>query len=51
MPGLAMTYAYNYAMKVVKKAAFDGDTVDAKVLHVASSGLKAAATWKRVEVL
>ena len=58
MPSLAVVYAYNFAMKDLKDASFgpEGTTaktiaVDAKHLHVASSGLKAAATWRRVQIL
>ena len=36
---------------LLQEAAFDSPRPDAKEVHVLSSGLKAAATWTRVEVL
>ncbi|WIA40748.1 hypothetical protein OEZ86_004431 [Tetradesmus obliquus] len=51
LPGLATTYALQLGMKQLKVAAFDAAKPDAKLVHVLSSGLKAAATWSRVEVL
>eukprot|EP00882_Tetradesmus_deserticola_P012097 GHRQ01012816.1.p1 GENE.GHRQ01012816.1~~GHRQ01012816.1.p1 ORF type:complete len:645 (+),score=319.12 GHRQ01012816.1:546-2480(+) len=51
LPGLAVTYALQLGMKQLKVAAFDSPRPDPKLVHVLSSGLKAAATWSRVEVL
>jgi hypothetical protein len=38
-------------VNAVQVAAFDTPKPDAKLVHVLSSGLKAAATWSRVDVL
>eukprot|EP00879_Flechtneria_rotunda_P009942 GHRR01010397.1.p1 GENE.GHRR01010397.1~~GHRR01010397.1.p1 ORF type:complete len:600 (+),score=211.63 GHRR01010397.1:456-2255(+) len=51
LPGLAVTYALQLGMKQLKAAAFDTPKPDPKLVHVLSSGLKAAATWSRVEIL
>lgn len=58
MPSLAVVYAYNFAMKDLKDASFGPEgtasntiAVDPKHLHVSSSGLKAAASWRRVQIL
>jgi len=50
LPGLASAYALHLGMKHLKELAFD-QRGNAKAVHVLSSGLKAAATWTRVEVL
>lgn len=50
LPGLAATYALHLGLKQLKNIAFAAKP-DAKQVHVLSSGLKAAATWTRVEVL
>lgn len=55
-PGLATTYALQFAVNDLKNAALgsaDGRTppADSKTVHLLSSGLKAASTWTRVEVL
>ncbi|KAF6252133.1 acyl-CoA dehydrogenase/oxidase [Scenedesmus sp. NREL 46B-D3] len=53
LPGLAVTYALQLGMKQLKvgPAPTAQPPPDAKLVHVLSSGLKAAATWSRVEVL
>jgi acyl-CoA oxidase len=63
LPCVASTYALHLGMGALKKIAFgpasaDGNdaatpphTPDQKLVHVLSSGLKAAATWQRVESL
>eukprot|EP00878_Enallax_costatus_P012127 GHUV01012661.1.p1 GENE.GHUV01012661.1~~GHUV01012661.1.p1 ORF type:complete len:588 (+),score=146.06 GHUV01012661.1:142-1905(+) len=51
LPGLAVTYAMQLGMKRLKVAAFDTPKPDGKFVHVLSAGLKAAATWSRVEIL
>jgi hypothetical protein len=50
MPGLASTYAHHLAMGALKDVFCAKRPEDAKLIHVLSSGLKAAATWSRVEV-
>jgi hypothetical protein len=50
MPGLASTYAHHLAMGHLKDVFCAKRPEDGKVIHVLSSGLKAAATWTRVEV-
>lgn len=60
MPALATTYAMHLAMNACKQLAMNGSHGDddpkdsqrnAKRVHVLSSGLKAAATWHRVQIL
>jgi acyl-CoA oxidase len=50
MPALAATYAHHLAMAGLKDVFCARRPQDAKLVHVMSSGLKAAATWSRVEV-
>jgi alkylation response protein AidB-like acyl-CoA dehydrogenase len=50
MPGLASTYAHHLAMANLKDLFCAKRPEDAKIIHVLSSGLKAASTWSRVEV-
>jgi acyl-CoA oxidase len=50
-PALATTYAMHLSMDRLKLIAKDRRPQDAKLVHVRSSGLKAAATWHRVEIL
>lgn len=51
-PGLAATYALHIAMADLKNIfTRKPQPGDAKLIHIISSGLKAAATWTRVEVL
>lgn len=49
--GLAATYALQLAMGSLKELMDRKQPSDAKAVHVVSSGLKAGATWTRVEVL
>lgn len=51
LPGLATTYALHLTMGRLKDICDRKDPRDAKYIHVLSSGLKAAATWHRVEIL
>ncbi|GBF88240.1 hypothetical protein Rsub_00952 [Raphidocelis subcapitata] len=51
LPGLASTFALHLAMKRLKDLVAAGRPSDAKTIHIFSSGIKAAATWTRVEVL
>ncbi|KAI8467025.1 MAG: acyl-CoA dehydrogenase/oxidase C-terminal [Monoraphidium minutum] len=51
LPGLAATYAFHLAMRRLKDVHAAGRPADAKLIHIMSSGIKAAATWTRVEVL
>ncbi|KAL3161189.1 hypothetical protein ABBQ38_009556 [Trebouxia sp. C0009 RCD-2024] len=51
LPGLATTYAMQISMARLRDLAARGDPQDGKAIHVLSSGLKAAATWSRVEIL
>ncbi|KAG2490905.1 hypothetical protein HYH03_010818 [Edaphochlamys debaryana] len=51
LPALAQTYAYHLAMGHLKSLMMDKKPADAKAIHILSSGLKAAATWSRVQVM
>lgn len=51
LPALAQTYALHLALGTLKDVIGRKRPEDAKTIHVLSSGLKAAATWGRVEVL
>eukprot|EP00195_Chlamydomonas_chlamydogama_P017223 CAMPEP_0202900654 /NCGR_PEP_ID=MMETSP1392-20130828/11964_1 /ASSEMBLY_ACC=CAM_ASM_000868 /TAXON_ID=225041 /ORGANISM="Chlamydomonas chlamydogama, Strain SAG 11-48b" /LENGTH=634 /DNA_ID=CAMNT_0049587091 /DNA_START=142 /DNA_END=2046 /DNA_ORIENTATION=+ len=51
LPALANTYALQFAMGHLKSVFERQRPQDAKLIHVLSSGLKAAATWSRVEGL
>eukprot|EP00798_Chlamydomonas_sp_ICE-L_P021822 gene21822-28848_t len=51
LPGLANTYALHLAMTSLKRIYEQKRPQDAKIVHVLSSGVKAAATWSRVETL
>ena len=52
IPALATTYAMHLSLLKCKYIGLSGDsTKNAKVVHVLSSGLKAAATWHRVQIL
>lgn len=50
-PALATTYAMHLSTDRLKLLAKDRRPQDAKRVHMQSSGLKAAATWHRVEIL
>ncbi|KAK9826635.1 hypothetical protein WJX74_007195 [Apatococcus lobatus] len=50
VPALATCYAMHFTLCALKDIAFSPKP-DAKAVHVLSSGLKAAATWNRVEIL
>ncbi|GIL55049.1 hypothetical protein Vafri_10685 [Volvox africanus] len=51
LPPLAQTYALHFALGHLKTLMAARRTSDAKAIHVLSSGLKAAATWGRVEAM
>lgn len=51
LPALASTWALHNALGHLKALTDAGPAADAKSIHVLSSGLKAAATWTRVEVV
>jgi acyl-CoA oxidase len=51
LPALAQSYALHLARGTLKDVIGRKRPEDAKTIHVLSSGLKAAATWGRVEVL
>lgn len=51
LPALAQTYALHLAMGALKELFCRGRAEDAKLVHVLSSGLKASATWGRVQCL
>lgn len=51
LPALAQTYALHLALGSLKELLCRKRSEDAKAIHVLSSGLKAAATWGRVEAL
>lgn len=52
IPALATTYAMHVSLLKCKYIGLGGDAKkNAKVVHVLSSGLKAAATWHRVQIL
>ncbi|KAG2451240.1 hypothetical protein HYH02_003847 [Chlamydomonas schloesseri] len=51
LPPLAQTYAYHFALGHLKSLVAAKKASDAKAIHVLSSGLKAAATWGRVEAM
>lgn len=51
LPALANTYALQFAQKFVKEMVARRRPQDAKAIHVLTSGIKAAATWSRVEAL
>lgn len=55
IPALAATYALHLAMGRLKAIAFGDVPVEeaekGKLVHVMSSGLKAAATWTKVDAL
>mmetsp|Transcript_11803 Transcript_11803/g.32165 ORF Transcript_11803/g.32165 Transcript_11803/m.32165 type:complete len:632 (-) Transcript_11803:1268-3163(-) len=51
LPALSSTYALQLAMRTLKRMIASNKPQDAKAVHVLSSGLKAAATWGRVETL
>eukprot|EP00198_Chlamydomonas_reinhardtii_P002617 XP_001691953.1 predicted protein [Chlamydomonas reinhardtii] len=51
LPPLAQTYAYHFALGHLKSLVAAKKASDAKTIHVLSSGLKAAATWGRVEAM
>lgn len=46
LPAAVLTYSW-----MPQDLAAKGDPQDAKAIHVLSSGLKAAATWSRVDIL
>jgi len=50
-PALATTYALHLSTDALKRVAKDRRPADAKLVHIRSSGLKAASTWHRVEIL
>lgn len=50
-PALATTYAMHLSTDALKRIAKDRRPADAKLVHIRSSGLKAASTWHRVEIL
>lgn len=50
-PALATTYAMHLSTDALKRIAKDRRPSDAKLVHIRSSGLKAASTWHRVEIL
>ncbi|GFH26215.1 acyl-coenzyme A oxidase, partial [Haematococcus lacustris] len=51
LPALANTYALQLAQRTLKEMVAAKRAQDGKTIHVLSSGLKAAATWSRVETL
>ncbi|EFJ48478.1 hypothetical protein VOLCADRAFT_104659 [Volvox carteri f. nagariensis] len=51
LPPLAQTYALHLALGHLKTLTAARRPADAKAIHVLSSGLKAAATWGRVEAM
>ena len=55
LPALATVYAMHLAMGELKKLALGEIAMDenqrAKAVHVMSSGLKAAATWNKTDIL
>ncbi|MEW5319808.1 MAG: hypothetical protein WDW38_010934 [Sanguina aurantia] len=51
LPALANTYALHFAMGALKDVFERALPSEAKLLHVLSSGLKAAATWSKVDAL
>ena len=51
LPALAGTYALHFGQKYLKDVIERKRPEDAKVIHVLSSGIKAVATWTRVETM
>ena len=55
MPALATAYAMHLSSTHLKKLAFGDIAMDeserAKTVHIMSAGLKAAATWSKVDIL